>query len=423
MSAASRILPKMSADLPLWRQGDFRRLWAAQAVSDFGARITREGLPMMAVLTLGATPAQLGLLAAAAGAPALIVGLCFGGFVDRSRRRPVLIGADLIRAAILISLPIAAWQGALSLWLVLAAAALVAGASSLFDIADHAYLPSLVGRDRLTEANARIGATESLAELGGPALAGLLFQWLTAPFAVAVNAVTYLVSAAFLAGIASREAPPAPAAKTGRWLDGVRTGAATAWREPHVRPLLLSTGITGLFGGIFSALYIVFCLKVVGLSPALLGVTIAFGGAGALIGSLIAQPLARRLGIGPAIIGAALASSASAMLIPLAPAGQVGGMTVLVIAQVLGDAVGVATLILAVSLRQSLLPANMLGRTGAAFQAAGGASAVLGALGGGLLGQTLGVRAALVVAAAGLAIGPALALLTPLRSLRKIPAV
>ncbi|MDB5494052.1 MAG: transporter, partial [Phenylobacterium sp.] len=176
----------MPSDLPLWRQGDFRRLWAAQAVSDFGARITRDGLPMMAVLALAASPAQLGLLAALAGAPALLVGLSAGGLVDRSRRRTLLIAADLVRAAVLVTLPLAAWLRVLGLGQVFAAAALVAAASALFDIADHAYLPSLVGRDRLTEANARIGATESLAEMGGPALAGLLFQWLTAPVAVAV---------------------------------------------------------------------------------------------------------------------------------------------------------------------------------------------------------------------------------------------
>src|SRR5205823_6161901 len=157
--------------------------------------------------------------------------------------------------------------------------------------------------------------------------------------------------------------------------------------------------ITGLFGGIFSALYIIFALRVVGLNPALLSVTIAFGGGGALLGSLIAQPLSRGMGAGPAIIATALASAAADMLIPLAPAGQVAGMTVLVISQILGDAFGVATLILAVSLRQSLLPASLLGLTGAAFQAAAGASAVAGALAGGVLGQAIGIRAALVVGA------------------------
>ena len=411
----------MTSDLPLWRQGDFRRLWAAQAVSDFGARITREGLPIMVVTLLAASPAQLGLLAAVRGFTALAVGLTAGAFVDRHRRRGLLIASDLGRAVVLIGLPLAAWAGFLNLAEVFIAAALVAAASTFFDIADHAYLPSLVGRAHVTEANARLGTTESIAEMGGPALAGLLFQWLTAPIAVAVNAATYLVSAAFLARIETVEAPPDREPRVRRWFDGVRTGLAAAWAQPAVRPLLLSAAITGLFGGIFSALYIVFALRVVGLNPALLGITIAFGGAGALLGSLIAQPLARRFGIGPAIIGTALASAAAAMLIPLAPAGAVPGMSVLIVSQILGDAVGTATLILAVSLRQGLLAPNLLGRTGAAFQAVGGGAAVAGALGGGLLGQAFGVRGALFVAAAGVAVGPAIALFTPLRALRKIP--
>jgi len=411
----------MPFDLPLWRQGDFRRLWAAQAVSDFGARITRDGLPMMAVLALAASPAQLGLLAALAGAPALLVGLSAGGLVDRSRRRTILIGADLVRAAVLITLPLAAWLRVLGLGQVFAAAALVAAASALFDIADHAYLPSLVGRDRLTEANARISATESIAEMGGPALAGLLFQWLTAPFAVAVNAATYLVSAAFLARIASRESlPEPPPRRARRWLDGVRTGAAAAWREPVVRPLLVLAAGSGLFGGIFSALYIVFALRTLGLTPALLGITIATGGVGALAGSLMAQPLARAIGTGPAILASALAAAASTLLIAFSPPGILPAMTSLIAAQLLGDSFGVVTLILAVSLRQSGLPGELLGRTGAAFQATAGAAAVAGALAGGLLGQALGVRTALFVAAIGLAIAPTLGCFSPLSRLRKI---
>jgi MFS family permease len=410
----------MPSDLPLWRQGDFRRLWAAQAVSDFGARITRDGLPMMAVLALAASPAQLGLLAALAGAPAFLVGLSAGGLVDRSRRRNLLIAADLVRAAVLLTLPLAAWLRVLGLGQLFAAAALVAAASAMFDIADHAYLPSLVGRDRLTEANARISATESVAEMGGPALAGLLFQWLTAPFAVAVNAATYLVSAAFLARIAGRESLPEPQPRARRWLDGVRSGAAAAWREPVVRPLLVLAVGSGLFGGIFSALYIVFALRTLGLTPALLGITIATGGLGALAGSLMAQPLARAMGTGPAILASALAAAASTLLIALSPPGVLPAMTSLIGAQLLGDSFGVVTLILAVSLRQSRLPGELLGRTGAAFQAAAGAAGVAGALGGGLLGQALGVRTALFVAAVGLALAPALGCFSPLRRLRKI---
>jgi predicted MFS family arabinose efflux permease len=376
---------------------------------------------MMAILTLKATPAELGLLAALAGAPALVMGLSAGGLVDSARRRPILIGADLFRAAVLLTLPLAAWRGWLTMPEVYAAAALVAAASALFDIADHAYLPGLVGRDQLTAANARISATESLAEIGGPALAGLLFQWLTAPFAVAVNAVTYIISALFLGLIGAAEAEPVREARSRRWLDGVRTGLATAWGQPLVRAILIMSAVSGLFGGIFQALYIVFALRTLGLTPALLGVTIACGGAGAFLGAVIAQPLARRLGLGPAILATAWASCASALLIPLAPGGPVGGMAALVAAQILGDAFGVCALILSVSLWQAQVPPSLLGRTGAAFQAAAGATAVAGALIGGLLGEALGIRAALLVAAAGLGLSPALAALTPLRALQKIP--
>jgi len=213
---------------------DFRKLWAAQAVSGFGARITREGLPMMAVLVLAASPGQLGLLAALSTAPALVVGLAAGGFVDRTRRRGVLITADLVRAAVLLTLPATAVLGVLNIWLVYGAAALVAGASVLFDIADHAYLPGLIDRDQLTDGNARLSATESVAEIAGPALAGLLFQWLTAPFAVAVNAVTYAISAVFLGTIRKPEPEPDRSGPAPVWRQDVAAGFRIAW--PYLNP-------------------------------------------------------------------------------------------------------------------------------------------------------------------------------------------
>ena len=186
---------------PLLRERDFLRLWTAQTVSDFGARTVREGLPIMAVLTLSAGPRALGSLAAVAGAAALVVSLASGGFVDGRRRRPLMITMDLLRAAVLATLPVAAWLHVLSFVQVLVVAGVTAGLSTLFDIANHAFLPTLVKRDQLTEANARISATEGLAEMGGPAVAGVLFQWLTAPVAVVLTSVTYLASALALGRI------------------------------------------------------------------------------------------------------------------------------------------------------------------------------------------------------------------------------
>ncbi|WP_297692554.1 MFS transporter [Phenylobacterium sp.] len=407
---------------PLWRERDFRRLWIAQSVSDFGARITREGLPMMAVLGLAASPAQLGLLAALASGPTLIAGLAAGGLVDARRRRPLLVAADLVRAAVLVTIPLAAWMHALTIWQVYAAAALVAGASAVFDIADHAYLPTLVERARLTEANSRMAATESLAEMGGPALAGALFQWLTAPFAVAVNAATYLASAVFLARIEAPEPAPEPERRRRRRLEGLRTGLATAWEHPVVRPMLVTAAVSGLFGGVFSATYMIFALNTLGLRPALLGLIIACGGAASLAGSAIARPLSERIGIGPAIIASGLIAGASSLLAPLA--GLAGALSAasLIGAQLLGDSFGVAVIILAVSLRQSLIAPERLGRTGAAFQAMAGGGALIGALGGGWVAQTIGVQAALFIAAAGLALAPLIGLVSPLRDFRKIPA-
>ncbi|HEX2815014.1 MAG TPA: MFS transporter, partial [Phenylobacterium sp.] len=347
---------------PLWRQSDFLHLWGAQTVSDFGAWITRTGLPMMAVMGLAATPAQLGLLAALTSGPSLIIGLVAGDFIDHTARRPILIAADLARAAILITLPVAAWLGLLSMLQVYAAAALVAAASVLFDIADHAYLPGLLGKALVTDANAKISASESVAEMAGPALAGVLFQWLTAPIAVAVNAATYILSALLLARIRTPEPAAEPGTRRRGWVDGVVTGARTAWGEPRVRILLIMTGIGSLFGGFFSALYIAFVLRNLGLGPVLLGVGIAVGGFGALVGSVLAQPMARWFGVGPAICLAGALSALGTMIVLLAPANPVGAMTALVISQLVGDVFGIVPLILATSLRQTLLPQNVLGR-------------------------------------------------------------
>jgi len=413
----------MTSKSPLWRQSDFLRLWGAQTISDFGARITREGLPMMAVMGLAATPGQLGLLAALASGAALLVGLAAGDFVDHTARRPVLIAMDLLRALVLIVLPVAAWLGLLNMLQVYVAATLVAAASVLFDIADHAYLPGLVGRGLVTDANAKMSATESVAEMGGPALAGMLFQWLTAPIAVAVNAATYIVSAVLLARIRTPEPPLADGKPRRGWIDGVVTGARLSWGQPLVRVLLIMTSVGGLFGGFFSALYIAFVLRGLGLTPALLGLGIAAGGVGALAGSAIAQPMARRLGVGPAICLSGALSALGTMILLLAPANPVGGMAALVVSQILGDMFGVVPLILAVSLRQSILPLNTLGRVGATFRAAGGGAAVIGALIGGALGGVLGLRQTLLLAIGGLLIGPLIGAFSSLRSVKRMPIV
>jgi predicted MFS family arabinose efflux permease len=398
----------------LWRDRDFARLWSAAAVSAFGARITREGLPMAAVLTLHASPSEIGVLAALSYGPALVVGLAAGGFVDRSRKRGVLISMDLLRAAILATVPLAAWLGLLSMPQLYVAAAIVGAASVLFEIADHAYLPGLVARGDLTRANSSLSATDSVAEVAGPALAGVLFQWLAGPFAVALNAATYLVSAAFLGAIGRRE--PAPVASQATpWRRDIADGVRAALAEPRVAPLLFMAGSNALFGSFFAALYTLFALRVVGLTPAMLGLTIAAGGVGGLAGAFLAPKLSAWIGPGRAILVSAGGAALMNGLTPLAPSEPRLGMAFLVAAQALGDALAVTAAIIAASLRQTLLPQEVLGRVAATFQAIGGAAAVVGALAGGALGGLIGARETLFIAVAGLLFGPLVAAASPLR--------
>jgi predicted MFS family arabinose efflux permease len=274
-----------------------------------------------------------------------------------------------------------------------------------------------VAREDITAANARLSATDSVAEVAGPALAGVLFQWLGGPYAIAVNALTYLASAGILGTIAGREPEPKRGERV-PWGRDVADGVRAALAEPRVAPLLFRDGVNALFGSFFSALYVIFALRIVGLNTALLGLAIACGGLGALCGALVAPRLARLIGVGPAIVALATATVLSLVLVPLAPARPVAGMSFLVVAQALGDALWVACDILAASLRQTLVPQAMLGRVAATFQMVVGALGVTGALVGGALGGLIGPRDTLYLAVAGMLLGPLALACSSLRTYR-----
>lgn len=374
------------------------------------------------MLVLHAPAADLGRLAAASAAPAVLVGLIAGPRLDRHRRRPVMIGADLGRAALLLIIPIAAVAHRLVMAELYLVAALVGAASVLFDMADHAYLPSLVDRQHLVAANARLSATDSTAEIGGPALAGVLVSLLTAPIAIAVNAVTYLASAVILATIRHPEAAPPRAAAAPNWRSDLLGGFRALIAEPLIRPLFLTSVTSALFGAFFFALYTFFAVTTLRLTPAMLGVTIAVGGVGALVGASLAAWLGRRLGIGRPLILAGLLEAAFTLLIPLAGGGPARAMAMLMAGQLFGDALGTAFLIHAVSLRQAVLPGEVLGRVAGAFAAGAGLATVIGALIGGALGGWIGARDTLFISSAGLALAPLWCLASPIWRLKTAPA-
>lgn len=404
---------------PLLRERDFLRLWGAQAASAVGARITRTALPVIAVLSVDAAPSDLGMLAAIAIGPSVLVSLAIGGVVDRSRKRPILVTADLVRAAAVFSLPLAAWTVGLGLAQLYLVAAVVGIATAAFQIADNAYLPALVGKEHLVAANSTIEATEAVAEIGGPSLAGLLIQVLTAPIAVVIDALSYVVSAALLGSIRKPETPAAVEESPSVWRD-IALGFGVSWGHPLVRPLLLATAMAMFSGGSFAALYMLYVLGNLGLHVGTVGLVIAMGGVGSLIGALLSGPITRRLGLGPAMLLFLAVAEGSGLLIPAASGPTWVALVILFTHQLLGDGCSVAWVIQSVSLRQRVLPLEVLGRSNAAFQAVTGAALPLGALVTGFLGDQVGVRSALWISMSSSMVAPIL--LLPLWRLRASPA-
>jgi MFS family permease len=398
---------------------DFRRLWGAQAISSFGARIAREGLPMTAVITLQAGPQALGLFAALTLAAQAAVGLFAGALADRLPRRRLLIAADLARAVVLAAIPLAALAGRLTLAEIYLAAVLLGAANVVFDVADHAYLPSLIDPGDLTEGNARLSATEAVAEVGGPALTGVLVAVIAPPVAVGLNALTYLASALLLGRIRGEAPSPAPPAAP-HPLD-LTSGLRLVLAHPLVRPLWLADVCKSFFGYFFAALYILLALNGLKLTTPMLGLTIAMGGVGGLAGAALAPGLTRRLGPGRMILLAGGAGGATLFLVPLAAGPPLVAMAILAASQLVGDALQTAAGIGSASLRQTILPADQLGRAGGAFATGASAAGVLGALTGGALGAVLGPRETLLIAAAGVTAASLFVLVSPLRRLSAAP--
>lgn len=397
------------------------RLWGAQTVSSFGARIAREGLPMAAVITLKAGPEALGVFAALALGAQAVVGLAAGALTDRLPKRRLLIGADLARALVLALIPLAALAGQLSLVEIYLAAVLLGAANVVFDVADHAFLPSLIDQADLTDGNAKLSATDAVAEVGGPALTGVLVGVIAAPIAVGMNAVTYLVSALLLSRIRGGASPRAEAAEPFR-LD-LGAGLRLVLAHRLVRPLWLADVGKSFFGNFYAALYTLLALTTLRLTTPMLGLTVAMGGVGGLAGAALAPWLTRRLGPGPMILLTGLVGGAVGFLIPLAAGPPLAAMAMLASAQLFGDALQTVSAIGSATLRQTLLPAHQLGRAGGAFATGAAAAGVAGALSGGALGAAIGPRETLLIASAGITAASLFVAFSPLRRLAAPPPV
>ena len=395
------------------------KLWAGQGVSQFGSMITRDALPLIGVLVLRASPWQMGLLSAAGSAPVLFIGLLAGAWVDRLRRRPILIAADLGRALLVASIPLAALLGRLTLGHLYGVAALAGVLTVFFDVAYEAFLPTLVAPEQIFEGNSKLGLTGSLAEIVVPGITGLLVQIISGPLTLAVDALSFLGSAFSLTLIRSPEPPPPRGPQTSVAHE-IGEGLRLTWSQPVLRALALTAAWGSFFGGFYGALYSLYALDVLGLTPLALGLIIACGGVGALLGAAAARPLARRLGPGRAIIASSAVMGVFGLLTPLAGGPTWLAIMLLALPQLVGDLFRAAFEISALSLRQSITPIHLLGRVGASVGFLAGGVGTLGLLAGGLLGSAIGIRPAIWIAAlGGLAATPWL-VFSPLPALRKI---
>ncbi len=409
----------------LWRHADFVRFWAAHTASQFGSHVTLLALPLAAVLTLDASPGQMGLLAAAERLPFLLFGLFAGVWVDRRRRRPLLVGADLGRAVLLALIPLGALVGFLRIELLYAVALLAGTLTLLFDVAYVAYLPALVRRDQLVEGNSKLEASYSAAQAAGPGLAGILVGLATAPIAIAVDAVSYLVSAALLVRIRAPEPAPETTAGTDHPIRGVfreiGEGLRLVLRHPLLRAITACGVTTSFFGYVFLVIYVLYMSRELGLGPATIGIVLTAGGFGAFVGALLAGPAARWLGVGPAIIWAQVAFAVTGAMVPLAVVVPSVAVPLLIASEAAQWGVLTVYTVNQISLRQAIVPERLLGRVTATSRFLVTGSAPLGSLAGGALGGWIGLGPTLVVGAIGMMFAALWVAASPLRTLHAHP--
>jgi len=415
--------PSASGVSSLWRHADFLKLWTAETVSQFGSQITGLALPLAAILVLAANPFQLGLLNAMDALPFLLIGLPAGVWVDRLRRRPILIVGDLGRAMLLASIPVAYVLGALSMLQLYIVGLAVGMLTVFFDVAYQSYLPALVDRDRLVDGNAKLEISRSAAFVAGPPVGGGLIGLLGAPIAILFDALSFLASALFIFAIRKPEPAPEPhldeAGERVGMGRSIREGLAYVVGHRLLRHIAACTGVGNLFNAMSFAVLMLYLVRELGLTPGIIGLVVGIGSIGFLIGALLPERVQRRIGLGRTIVLSALVDGLALFLIPLAPASA--PLPFLVVSTLLTGIGQVVYNVSQVSLRQAITPDNMLGRMNATMRFVVWGTMPIGAVIGGILGSTIGLRETLFVGAIGGTLAFLFVLLSPVRSLRSIP--
>jgi MFS family permease len=402
----------------LWRHGDFLWLWSSQTISQFGSQVSQLALPLVAIVVLGESAFEVAMLGMVEFLPFLLFSLPAGVWVDRLSRRPILVVADIVRAAALATVPIAYWLDGLTIWQLYIVGFVVGVGTVFFDVAYQSYLPSLVERDQLSDGNSKLEISRSAAQLAGPGVGGVLIAILTAPVAVAADAISFVVSALLIGRIrtAERESPPEARRSL---LSELWEGLRYVIRHEYVRGMAASVAIFNFFGNVGGAIILVYFVRELGLSAATIGVVFALGNIGFLVGAFVAKRIEARIGVGRTIVGSMVLSVPGLLLVPLAP--KDFAVPLLVASGLIVGFAIVLYNVTAISLMQAITPDRLLGRMNASRRFLVWGVIPLGALVGGVLASTIGLRPTLFVGAIGASLAVLPLLFSPVRSLTRIP--
>ena len=407
----------------LLRDSDFLKLWIGQSVSALGTQVTLLAVPIVAALALRVSPLEFGLLSTIEFLPFVLLSLPAGVWVDRLPRRPILIWGDIGRAIGLLSIPIAFALNVLTIWQLYIVVFLTGCLTVFFDVAYQSYLPSIVDRDQLVEGNAKLELTRQASQRLGPGIAGVLIGVLTAPFAVLLDAISYAVSAAFVAWIRRREPPVVPHdAATGprpSMREEIVVGVRYVTGQPVLRALALTVAIEYLFGTIADSILILHLVTERQFSPALIGLAFTLGSIGVIGGALLTSRLTKALGVGRMIVLAAVFDSVSWLPLAIAPDPLLfAGLTTTIVSL---SFFGMFWNVNAMSLRQAITPPGMRGRMNATMRLISWGTIPVGSILGGVLGGAIGLHNTIWVGAVGSLITFIPVALSPIAQIRTMP--
>jgi MFS family permease len=406
----------------LWRHRDFLKLWSAETISQFGTQVSTLAIPLVAILVLDVSAFEVALLGTIEFLPFILFTLPAGVWVDRLPRRPILIAGDFGRAALLATIPVAYVADVLTMWQLYVVGFLFGICTVFFDVAYQSYLPALVERDQIIDGNSKLEISRSAAQIGGPGVGGGLVEVFTAPYAILVDAVSFVSSGAFLLRIKKEEPPvaaPADGTKPRLWPE-LKEGLRFVLGNPNLRAQAGCTATSNFFSNVAYAIILVYLVRELGLSAGLIGIAFSLGSAGSLVAAFSAMRLSNRFGIGPTTIAAGGLWGPSVLLIALAPEGD-GAIPFLVAAILVGGFAIVVYNIIQVSYRQAICPPRLQGRMNSVMRFIVWGTIPIGSLVGGALGSWVGLRETIVVGGVGGSLAILFIVLSPQRHLREMP--